>query len=190
MRCILVSNRSRFNAWSFRPAPRHSFVSRDGEEWLPIPGFPPYEASTHGRIRKGYRLVTLTLNDSGYPTASISVGRGRSRTMKAHRLVFMAFKGPIPDGHVVDHIDGVRANSRPDNLEAVTQNENMRRAALRRTTPYVGGRRVAAHLKAEAVALLKLNQPVNEVARRLKLARSTVSRFKRQMEAGISKEAA
>lgn len=46
----------------------------------------------------------------------------------AHRLVWEAFNGPIPEGMVIDHIDGNRSNNALSNLRLVTQSENMSNA--------------------------------------------------------------
>lgn len=63
-------------------------------------------------------------------------GRGLS-TVMAHRLVYELKVGPIQDGMQIDHIDGNKTNNRPDNLEAVTGLENMRRSHARgRTKPW------------------------------------------------------
>lgn len=45
----------------------------------------------------------------------------------AHTAAYVLFRGPIPDGHQVDHICRVRHCVNPDHLEAVTASVNMRR---------------------------------------------------------------
>lgn len=42
-----------------------------------------------------------------------------------HRAVYETFKGEIPDGYEIDHIDTVRNNNNIDNLRLVTRKENM-----------------------------------------------------------------
>lgn len=37
----------------------------------------------------------------------------------------MHFKGPIPKGLEINHINGIRTDNRPANLEAVTRDENV-----------------------------------------------------------------
>jgi hypothetical protein len=45
-----------------------------------------------------------------------------------HRLVYVAYKGEIPEGLFIDHLCRVRHCINPDHLEAVTTAENNRRA--------------------------------------------------------------
>lgn len=45
----------------------------------------------------------------------------------AHRVAYEAEYGPIPDGHVLDHLCRVRNCVRPEHLEPVTTAENTRR---------------------------------------------------------------
>lgn len=46
----------------------------------------------------------------------------------AHRFSYEAHVGPIPDGHVIDHLCRNKACVNPAHLEAVTQSENISRA--------------------------------------------------------------
>ena len=60
------------------------------------------------------------------------------RQWLAHRLIFEAVKGAIPDGLHIDHLCRNRACCHPDHLEAVTPRENVMRGEVgersRRTT--------------------------------------------------------
>lgn len=47
-----------------------------------------------------------------------------------HRLVWETFNGEIPEGMVIDHIDGNRSNNALSNLRLVTQSENMNNAQI------------------------------------------------------------
>lgn len=47
-----------------------------------------------------------------------------------HRLSYEAFKGPVPDGAVIDHVCRNTLCYNPDHLEAVSQKENVLRGAL------------------------------------------------------------
>lgn len=49
------------------------------------------------------------------------------RNVVAHRYVWHFFKGEIPKGYVVDHVNSLRDDNRLENLKAVTRSENMRK---------------------------------------------------------------
>ena len=49
------------------------------------------------------------------------------RSQRAHRVVYEALVGPIPDGLVIDHLCRNRLCVNPDHLEPVTLLENIRR---------------------------------------------------------------
>lgn len=95
------------------------------EEWRSIPGFPPYEASDLGRIRRADtgRVRTLTTGARGYAQVNLSNGR-ETATQKVHVLVAATFHGPRPNGLVIRHMDGVALNNRADNLAYGTQGDN------------------------------------------------------------------
>ncbi len=101
-----------------------------------------YEVSDMGRVRRarrsaagqpaGYTLKPRVVSHTGYHNIALSNGDWRNRKYVAiHRMVIAAFVGPIVDGMVVDHINGVRTDNRLYNLQMVTHQENMRLAAVR-----------------------------------------------------------
>lgn len=69
----------------------------------------------YGQDRDGYYRVVLSLN-------------GKLTRIKVHKLVCEQFIGDIPEGMVVNHIDGNKHNNNTDNLEIVTPLENTRHA--------------------------------------------------------------
>lgn len=93
--------------------------------WAAIPGAPGYEVSDDGAVRNARtsRILRGSLN-LGYPTVTLPCGRSR-----IHVLVAAVFIGPRPDGMSIDHVDGNKENNSVSNLEYVTHEENMRRAA-------------------------------------------------------------
>jgi hypothetical protein len=68
-----------------------------------------------------------TRSKRGYLLVKVHVG-GKQYLVTAHRLVWTALRGAIPDGMEPNHIDGVKTNNSPSNLELVTRGENHRHA--------------------------------------------------------------
>lgn len=108
-----------------------------GERWLPIPGYEGrYDVSDHGRVRswlpwrntpvprvlKPYYATAR----GGYPTVRLQSNQGQEPSACIHRLVMLAFVGPMPDGQEVRHLDGDPTNNRLSNLTYGTSSENAR----------------------------------------------------------------
>lgn len=76
------------------------------------------------RMNKEGKLVQVkaTVNGGGYELITC---KGQNK-VSVHRLVYEAFKGEIPDGLEIDHINRNRRNNNPDNLRVVTRSENNR----------------------------------------------------------------
>ena len=64
---------------------------------------------------------------------------GKDQHILVSHAVHLAWVGPIPEGYVVDHLNGVTTDNRAENLEAITPQENVRRVpylhALRKLIP-------------------------------------------------------
>ncbi|MDO6747169.1 HNH endonuclease signature motif containing protein [Gilvimarinus sp. 1_MG-2023] len=63
-------------------------------------------------------LVQVKITDTGYPPTDWK---------SKHKVVWELNNGPLPEGHIVIFKDGNNRNFAPDNLEAITRSENMRR---------------------------------------------------------------
>lgn len=50
------------------------------------------------------------------------------KNLRSHRVAYMMSRGDIPKGLVIDHLCRNTSCVNPDHLEAVTQNENVRRS--------------------------------------------------------------
>lgn len=94
---------------------RVAFTSRDQDRFLAkiVAG------------NNGCCVRTSSLDRHGYGRFSISGSAGRS--VGSHRISYRMFVGPIPDGLTIDHLCRNRACVRPDHLEPVTNQENLRR---------------------------------------------------------------
>lgn len=64
------------------------------------------------RPNKYYPIVTFCAEQRRY-------------TIPLSRLVYVWFKGDIPDGYVVDHIDNNSYNNMPQNLQLLTIEDNL-----------------------------------------------------------------
>lgn len=103
------------------------------EEWRLVPGIAGYEISDHGRVRSLDRVVIRSTGPmkcwgrilkptlrNGYPRVRIK----NNRYVGVHQLVALAFIGPCPNGHEVNHKNTVTTDSTPGNLEYVTRSQN------------------------------------------------------------------
>lgn len=108
------------------------------EKWLPAKGFEGrYEVSDQGRMRriknlgsgrfaKGY-ILNPKPNSRGYLRTTLYVD-GKRHNIAIHLIVLKTFVGPRPPGHVTNHKNGDKTDNRLDNLEWVSQAENVAHA--------------------------------------------------------------
>ena len=106
--------------------------SKQEELWIAIPGFNGYEASSFGRIRyikrwKIPKILKAGKHSRGYDKYTLYVD-GESFTVTGHRMVALAF---IPNPSLlpeVNHINAIKNDNRPINLEWVNSEENRNHA--------------------------------------------------------------
>jgi hypothetical protein len=119
-------------------------MSGDIEEWRVIAGFPAYEVSNYGRVRRrlpahsGRSVFTRRGKPQvrvgkllkpaivkGYYQVQLYTGHGRGRLRKVHALVCEAFHGPRPTPkHEAAHDDGNKLNNYYRNLYWATRRQN------------------------------------------------------------------
>lgn len=104
------------------------------ENWKDIPGYENrYAVSDLGRVLRkdslskiGRRLPAKIFRPQkairgGYLVVSLV---GNPRTVSIHSLVLLAFVGPRPKKHDVNHINGIKTDNRLINLEYCTRSAN------------------------------------------------------------------
>lgn len=94
------------------------------EEYRIISGFPKYEISNLGNLRRGNKNIGGQTNNKGYKVANLR-DKNKRFTVKFHALVLEAFVGPRPEGSVCRHLNGIKDDNRLSNLAWGTQKENV-----------------------------------------------------------------
>jgi len=83
--------------------------------------------SRYGKMKQKGKVLNTATNKHGYKLFTISENDVKS-TIYVHTAVFNSFNGTEPDGcrfNVIDHIDGDVLNNRLDNLQRISQSENV-----------------------------------------------------------------
>lgn len=95
------------------------------ERWKKVPELDNVKVSSLGNVKINGKLVRPKVNNKGYFVVEVE-----DKLLLVHRLVAKAFlKHNLERYETIDHIDSNRRNNALSNLEIVSQEENMRRAA-------------------------------------------------------------
>ena len=90
------------------------------EVWRDIPEFSNYRISTYGRIagKKRKKVLNPTPDKDGYLGTTITNDNGKRKSIKAHRMTLITFKGPppFPDAQALHHPDPDVTNNHITNL--------------------------------------------------------------------------
>jgi hypothetical protein len=109
------------------------------EELRNIEEFPDYWVSNKGNFYSTrlsprtnpncefYKLKLWDKHPSGYINVGMynEPGHKNKTYFRAHRVVWESFKGEIPEGYVVDHINSNKKDNRLENLQLLTWQENI-----------------------------------------------------------------
>jgi len=127
------------------------------EVWKSIPGFPAYEASDEGRIRrivassnaKAGQVLKPGRNRNGYYNVSLRA-EGVTVTRVVHTIICDTFLGELPADCHRSHINGDKSDNRLANLRFESVSENMSRKMAHGSVP--SGARSGSNKLSEAQA--------------------------------------
>lgn len=135
--CKSCKNEYGYELRTRRGGPKRVIVSNlPGEEWLPVVDYEEwYSVSNLGRVKRtkagratfAGKIIKQRVSRKGYMVLHLT-RNSVSREFRVHCLVAAAFIGPRSDKMQINHIDGQKDNNHANNLEYVTQSENMRHA--------------------------------------------------------------
>lgn len=99
------------------------------EIWLTIKQNNNYEINNIGKVRnkKTKKILKPAISNKGYYLVSLS-NKCKAHTYTVHKLVMEHFNRCSFNKEVINHIDGNKLNNNIDNLEYVTQKENVIKA--------------------------------------------------------------
>lgn len=109
-------------------------TSFDLSQFQEIPNYTNYMISKNAEIysKKIKRLCRLTILPNGYHKMKLKCNNGIYKDYYAHVLVAITYLQYIPSTNkiVINHIDGIKGNNQLNNLEIITQIENMKHSAI------------------------------------------------------------
>ena len=165
------------------------------EEWRDIVGYEDYYmVSNIGRVKskdrirengkgaylhKG-RILKQTNTSTGYKSVKLCLD-GKDKTFKVHRLVAIAFIPNTDNKPFINHIDGNPLNNTLDNLEWVTNRENIIHAIE-------SGLRKTFDVAEDVISDMYINKSmsIKQIADYFKVSRSCIEKVLRKY--GISKK--
>ena len=174
-------------ALSLRRINERQLMNTETEEWRPVVGFEGiYEVSKLGMVRRvaptrgsraGFIRKTV-IDGKGYPAMLLRKPRHKSKWMRVHRMLALAFI-PNPDNKPqVNHKDGNRRNNALSNLEWVTNRENCIHAATV-TLSHCGSRNTSSKINEASVLeifrLRSIGLTQESIGTKVGLHRRTVS---------------
>lgn len=152
--------------------------------WKPIRGFPAYEVSGSGNVRRRSdgRFVRPFAMKNGYLHVKLRRDDGTWITKAVHVLACKAFHGRRPTArHEVSHRDGTRKNNRASNLCWATKAQNQQ-DRVRHGTSNRGERSGTHKLSEYEVKMVRqlARIPAEVFARQLGVTHGTITAIRRR----------
>ena len=127
----------------------------ESEQWRAVEGYPGYEVSNLGRVRKNGKLTPLHRAGKGYLRTTLQKD-GKQKQDYIHRIVAKNFIPNPENKPTVNHIDGNKDNNRVSNLEWATYRENNIHAIKNLLSGWCYAKKVEQYsLKGELLATYK-----------------------------------
>ena len=100
----------------------------DANDFWPHPIYDRWEANRKGIVRHVENKKDIgSLKNSGYLLITVRDG-GTKKNYHKHRFIFECFHGKINDAKlVVDHINNIKIDNRLENLQSITQSQNLKK---------------------------------------------------------------
>ena len=100
----------------------------DFNDFWPHPVYDRYEANRLGVVRHVVNKKDLGRSDNhGYIRITVR-DSGIRKDYQKHRFIFECFHGKINDAKlVVDHINNIKTDNRLENLQSITQSQNVKK---------------------------------------------------------------
>lgn len=90
-----------------------------------------------------YNTITAryigAISTGRYPKISMARGPKDIVHIQIHRLVWLIYRGDIPEGIEINHKDGIKSNPSLDNLELMTPSQNSQHAVDSGFSPSISG---------------------------------------------------
>lgn len=156
------------------------------EIWKPMPGEPwskLYEISNLGRVRTVPQIVVPSVNQ-GYLQVALRY-KGHEVTVRVHRMVAEAFIRPPISGEIVNHINAIRSDNRPENLEWTDHKGNIEHTIAMGRHPFGQDHWLGKIDWDVAVAMRKSGATFTAIGKRFGATKEAASQmFKRAIKRG------
>lgn len=158
-------------------------ISLDG--FKPVPDAPGYFVNCKGDVisfrlfKSGKKLKPLK-HHRGYLFIYLHINK-KSVFTHIHTMVARAFMGKPKKGMCVNHIDGVKTNNNLENLEYITQKQNVRHAMSLGLKVQAKGEQhgMSKITKEQAIYIYKSEKSLRELAKMFNVDYTNISCIKR-----------
>lgn len=157
------------------------------EIWKDIIGYEGYyQISNLGNIKRFRKyksnILKPRINKRGYVQITLCKN-SCTKTFRLHRLIAESFIDNPQKKLQVNHINGIRHDNRLENLEWVTQNENMKHAFNNKLAiPLIGEHQPNSKLKEKEVLEIKqrllFKESIISIANTYNVSKSTIGSIK------------